>query len=65
MRKVNRTESGCALSASAGSLALERDGATGRYRVLSEGLALDLANASAAEGNPVRLYEPNGTRAQR
>lgn len=104
MRKVNRTESGCALSASAGSLALERDGATGRYRVLSgglalaesgrsavlaapdgsasqlwelsadggyyelrsaSGLALDLANASAAEGNPVRLNEPNGTRAQR
>ena len=40
MRKVNRTESGCTLSASDGSLALERDGATGRYRVLSGGLAL-------------------------
>lgn len=91
------------LSASTGSLALERDGATGRYRVLSggalaeigrsavlaapdisasqlwglsscgryyelrsaSGLALDLANASAAEGNPVCLYKPNGTRAQR
>lgn len=93
------------LSASAGSLDLERDGATGRYRVHSggfalaevgrsavlaapdvsasqlwgglsscgryyelrsaSGLALDLANASAAEGNPVCLYKPNGTRAQR
>ena len=31
----------------------------------ASGLALDLANASAAEGNPVRLYEPNGARAQR
>ena len=93
------------LSASAGSLALERDGATGRYRVLSggfalaeigrsavlaapdvsapqlwgglsscgryyelrsaSGLALNLANASAAEGNPARLCEPYGTRDQR
>ena len=104
MRKVNRTESGCTLSASAGSLALERDGATGRYSVLSRGLALaesgrsaalaapdgsasqlwglsdcgdyyelrstsglalNLSNASATEGNPVCLYKPNGTRAQR
>ena len=104
MRKVNRTESGCTLSASAGSLALERVGATGRYSVLSRGLALaesgrsaalaapdgsasqlwglsdcgdyyelrstsglalNLANASAAEGNPARLCEPYGTRDQR
>lgn len=39
----------------------------GRYYELrsASGLTLDLANASAAEGNPVCLYKPNGTRAQR
>lgn len=38
----------------------------GRYYELrsASGLTLDLANASAAEGNPVCLYKPNGTRAQ-
>ena len=52
MRKVNRTESGCTLSASAGSLALERDGATGRYSVLSRGLALAESGRSAALAAP-------------
>ena len=31
----------------------------------TSGLALNLANASAAEGNPARLCEPYGTRDQR
>ena len=58
MRKVNRTESGCTLSASAGSLALERDGATGRYSVLSRGLALAESGRSAA------LAAPDGSASQ-
>lgn len=40
------------LSASAGSLALERDGATGRYRVLSGGFALAEIGRSAVLAAP-------------
>ena len=40
------------LSASAGSLDLERDGATGRYRVLSGGFALAEVGRSAVLAAP-------------
>lgn len=48
------------LSASAGSLALERDGATGRYRVLSGGFALAEIGRSAVLAAPDGSVEKVG-----
>ena len=55
---VSASASGCSLSSSAGALSLERDGATGLYRVSSGGLML------TESGNRAVLAEADGSASQ-
>ncbi|MDB1876519.1 RICIN domain-containing protein, partial [Collinsella aerofaciens] len=55
---VSASGSGCKLSASAGALTFERDGATGLYRISSGGRLLTEAGSSAV------LAEPDGSASQ-
>ena len=55
---VSAFESGCSLSSGAGALSLERDGATGLYRVSSGGLML------TESGNRAVLAEADGSASQ-
>ena len=55
---LSASASGVSLSSAAGALRLERDGATGLYRLLSGGLALTESGRSAA------LAEPDGSASQ-
>ena len=55
---VSASASGCSLSSGAGSLSLERDGATGLYRVSSGGLML------TESGNRAVLAEADGSASQ-
>lgn len=55
---VSASASGCSLSSSAGALSLERDGATGLYRVSSGGLML------TESGNRAVLPEADGSASQ-
>lgn len=55
---VSASASGCSLSSGAGALSLERDGATGLYRVSSGGLVL------TESGNRAVLAEADGSASQ-
>lgn len=55
---VSASASGCSLSSGAGALSLERDGATGLYRVSSGGLML------TESGNRAMLAEADGSASQ-
>lgn len=55
---VSASASGCSLSSGAGALSLERDGATGLYRVSSDGLML------TESGNRAVLAEADGSASQ-
>ena len=55
---VSASASGCSLSSGAGALSLERDGATGLYRVSSGGLML------TESGNRAVLAEADGSASQ-
>ena len=55
---VSASGSGCKLSASAGALTFERDGATGLYRISSGGRLLTETGSSAV------LAEPDGSASQ-
>ena len=55
---VAASASGCSLSSGAGALSLERDGATGLYRVSSGGLML------TESGNRAVLAEADGSASQ-
>lgn len=55
---VSASASGCSLSSGAGALSLERDGATGLYRVSSGGLML------TESGNRAALAEADGSASQ-
>jgi len=55
---VSASASGCSLSSGAGALSLERDGATGLYRVSSSGLML------TESGNRAVLAEADGSASQ-
>lgn len=55
---VSASASGCSLSSGAGALSLERDGATGLYRVSSRGLML------TESGNRAVLAEADGSASQ-
>ena len=55
---VSASASGCSLSSGAGALSLERDGATGLYRISSGGLML------TESGNRAVLAEADGSASQ-